>query len=60
MMLRFASRGDRDTVVGLSPSIHDGVRLSLECSEEKSNRFSIEQKWLVAVLAVDFPVETRI
>ena len=41
MMLRFASRIARDAVVGLSPIIHDGARLSLERSKETSNSFGI-------------------
>ena len=57
MMLHFCSHGDRDVVMSLSPITHDGARLTLEHAEEMSNRFSIEQKWRVAVLAVDFPEE---
>lgn len=57
MMLHFVSRGDCDVVVGLSPIIHDGARLSPERSKETSNRFRIELKWLVAVSVVDFPEE---
>jgi hypothetical protein len=57
MMLCFDSRGDRDAVTGLSPIIHQGTHMSLEHVEEMSNRFSIEQKWLVAVSVVDFPKE---
>lgn len=57
MMLRFNNRADHDGVVGLSPIIHDGARLTLEWAEETSNRFVIQQRWLVAVSAVDFPEE---
>jgi hypothetical protein len=54
IMLRFDSRGDRNVVLGLNPIIHDGARISLERVEEMSNRFFIEQKWLMAVSAVNF------
>lgn len=57
MMLWFNNRGDRDAMVDLCPIIYDGACLSLERSEETLNRFDIEQKWLVAVSAIDFPEE---
>lgn len=59
MMLCFDSHGDRDAVTDLTPITHDDARLTLERAEETSNRFTIEQKWLMAVSAVDFRRSTR-
>lgn len=57
MLLRFDSRAARDAVVDMAPFVHDGGRVSLERSEETSNRFVARQDWLVAVTARSFPDE---
>ncbi|KAJ1272950.1 hypothetical protein BS78_06G242300 [Paspalum vaginatum] len=57
MMLIFDNRELRDAVVDMQPIIHDGGRLSLERSEETSNRFLAIPEWLVALEATDFPAE---
>nr|XP_034585280.1 basic proline-rich protein-like [Setaria viridis] len=57
MMLVFDSQMLRDAVVEESPMIHDGGRVTLEKSEEASNRFLTIPQWLVAVSVTGFPPE---
>ena len=54
MLLCFNSHGDLNAMVDLRPIIHNGTCLTLEQSEETSNRFEIVQPWLVAILTIDF------
>jgi hypothetical protein len=57
MLLKFDSKADRDAVANLNPIIHDGARLTIERTEESSNRFVLDQPWLVAISATEFPGE---
>jgi hypothetical protein len=58
MLLRFNSKEDRDTVANLSPVIYDGAHVSLERSEETTNRFEVKLDWLVALAVVGSQMST--
>lgn len=57
MLLKFDSKADQDTVANLSPIIHDDARLTIERAKESSNRFILDQPWLVAISVTEFPGE---
>lgn len=57
MMLRFASKADRDSFATMSPINHDGATLTVEKAEEADSRFILDQPWLVVLYSKDLPGE---
>jgi hypothetical protein len=57
ILLLFDTMAERDFVVDACPITLDGAQLTLERSEDSSNRFTIGQTWLVAILATNFPAK---
>jgi len=57
MLLRCASRAERDSLHQLGPVSCDGSVLHLLKEEETPNRFFRVPVWLAYVFVIDFPIE---
>jgi hypothetical protein len=57
LLMRFDSRADRDTVVDRSPIHQEGGCVLLEKVKDTTFRFLIHTPWLMALSALDFPID---